>query len=59
MSNRKQLASVIEEIIVSEHLDVDDVSEQTIEEYKSLNQKCDQIISKIKDRKGKNQPPNT
>ena len=56
MSHRKQLAKVIEEIIVSEHLDVEDVNEQTIEEYKSLNQKCDQIISKIKDRKSKSQP---
>ena len=57
MNHRKQLANVIEDIIVSEHLDIEDINADTIQEYKSLNEKCDQVISKIKKRKSKSQPP--
>lgn len=55
MSHRKQLATVIENIIFSEELDPKNVEESTINDYKSLNEKCDTIISKIKKRK--EQPP--
>jgi len=51
MNHRRQLANVIEDILISDYLDVENVSATTIQEYKSLNEKCDQVISKIKKRK--------
>lgn len=57
MSHRKQLASVIEEIIINDHLEAKDVNEEMINDYKSLNEKCDIVISKINKRKNKKQSP--
>jgi hypothetical protein len=56
MSHRTQLAKVIEEVIESEKIDPEDVNPEMLNGYKSLNEKCDVVISKIKKRKSKNQP---
>lgn len=53
MHSRKQLASVIDQIITSEQEQVSEVEASTIDEYKKLNEKCDTVITKIKTRKGK------
>lgn len=49
MHSRKQLAIVIDEIIASEN----NVSleESIVNDYKKLNEKCDSIICKIRNRK--------
>lgn len=57
MTHRTQLAKVIEEVIESDKVNSKDVSQDMLDEYKSLNDKCDIVISKIKQRKSKNQPP--
>jgi hypothetical protein len=51
MHARKQLATVIDQIVTSEK--VEEVETSTIDEYKKLNEKCDTVITKIKTRKGK------
>lgn len=53
MHSRKQLATVIDTIITSEQEKVAEVEASTIDEYKKLNEKCDDVITKIKTRKGK------
>jgi galactitol-specific phosphotransferase system IIB component len=53
MHSRKQLATVIEQVLTSEQEQVSEVDSSTIDEYKKLNEKCDTIITKIKTRKGK------
>ena len=53
MHSRKQLATVIDQIITSEQEKVAEVEASTIDEYKKLNEKCDTVITKIKTRKGK------
>lgn len=51
MHARKQLAQVIDEVLEA---DTDeDVESTVVEEYKKLNDKCDDVISKIKVRKDK------
>jgi hypothetical protein len=46
---RKQLSSVINQIIQTENSYM--VQPEIIDAYKQLNDKCDKIISKIKNRK--------
>lgn len=53
MHSRKRLATVIDQIITSEQEQVKEVEASTIDEYKKLNEKCDTVITKIKNRKGK------
>lgn len=53
MHSRKQLANVIDQILTSEEEKVSEVEASTIDEYKKLNEKCDTVITKIKNRKGK------
>lgn len=53
MHSRKQLATVIDQILTTEKEQVTEVEAATIDEYKKLNEKCDTVISKIKTRKGK------
>ena len=50
MHSRKQLAEVIEQIINTETIQVES---STIDDYKKLNDKCDDVINKIKHRKSK------
>lgn len=57
-SNR-QLNAAIEDITIDENVVIEEVSETTINDYEKLNNKCDNVISKIKTRKKKNQPQTT
>lgn len=50
---RQASASTSEAIVISEPLPIEDLEEATVEEYKKLNDKCDQVMSKIKGRKEK------
>lgn len=52
MESRKQSDSIFNRIINIEWTSSDTVAE-IIRDYERLNEKCDQIISKIKDRKQK------
>lgn len=53
MHSRKRLATVIDQILTTEEKQVNEVETSTVDDYKKLNDKCDAVISKIKDRKGK------
>jgi hypothetical protein len=53
MHARKRLANVIEQIIQSEKEQLEEVEVSTVDDYKKLNDKCDAVIGKIKNRKGK------
>lgn len=53
MHSRKQLATVIDQILTTEKEKVDEVEASTVDDYKKLNDKCDAVIGKIKTRKGK------
>lgn len=58
MHSRKQLANVIDLCIVDVAMAEEEqviVKETIIEDYKRLNEKCDIIITKIKNRKIKKQ----
>lgn len=50
---RKQLAQVIEQILETQEENVKEADSTTVEEYKKLNDKCDIVIGKVKNRKGK------
>lgn len=50
---RKQLSTAINTIILSEPSHIDGVEVEILEDYEKLNEKCDQVISKIKVRKEK------
>lgn len=52
MHSRKQLAQVIDQIIVDVK-DNSDVEPSIVDEYKKLDEKCDEVICKIKNRKVK------
>lgn len=52
MHSRKQLANVIDQILTSEQ-EIETLERNTVEDYKKLNEKCDVIIGKIKERKSK------
>ncbi len=54
MFNRQQVSSVIDKIILDE-TDTELVEKETVSGYKELNDKCDVVISKIKNRKAKKQ----
>lgn len=52
INNRKKINAAINTLIVIEsEIDPDQVGDETVEDYKKLNDKCDIIISKIKKRK--------
>jgi hypothetical protein len=54
MHSRKQLASVIDQILTTTEQDkLEEVESSTVDDYKKLNDKCDVVIGKIKSRKGK------
>lgn len=48
---RRQLSTTSEAVTLTESIAIEEVEEATVEDYKKLNEKCDKIISKIKDRK--------
>ena len=53
MHSRKQLATVIDQILTTEKEQLEELETTTVDDYKKLNDKCDVVINKIKDRKGK------
>jgi hypothetical protein len=52
MHSRKQLAQVIDQLIIESEID-EDIEPSIVDEYKRLDKKCDVVIDKIKTRKGK------
>lgn len=54
MTHDKQFDSILNKIIDTDWLNGDTESvDELIHSYEELNQKCDEIISKIKNRKSK------
>ncbi len=53
MHSRKRLAKVIDQIIISEQEQLEELETTTVDDYKKLNDKCDAVIGKIKNRKSK------
>jgi hypothetical protein len=53
MRARKRLAEVIDQILTVETTQKESVEASTVDEYKKLNDKCDAVIGKIKNRKSK------
>lgn len=53
MHSRKRLAKVIDQILTTEQEQVEELETTTVDDYKKLNEKCDAVIGKIKNRKGK------
>ena len=57
MSPQRQLSNFIDTILIayvlSGNAEMQDVKKDIIEDYKKLNDKCDSIILKIKNRKQK------
>lgn len=53
MHSRKQLATVIDQILTTEKEQLEELETTTVDDYKKLNDKCDVVIGKIKNRKGK------
>jgi len=50
---RKQLSSVIDKIIQIDASEAEEVKPELLDDYKKLNEKCDDVITKIKTRKSK------
>jgi hypothetical protein len=50
MHSRKQVAAVLDQILDKQEV-VQEIEPQIVEEYKRLNEKCEQVICRIKDRK--------
>jgi hypothetical protein len=51
MHSRKRLAKVIDQILTSEQEQLEELETTTVDDYKKLNDKCDAVIGKIKNRK--------
>jgi len=54
---RKQLTTVIDKIVTTA-ADTTTVEPEIIDDYKKLNDKCDDVITKIRNRKEKSAKPN-
>ena len=50
---RHSIASTAEVITITEPVAMEELEDKTVEDYRKLNEKCDQIMSKKKDRKKK------
>jgi hypothetical protein len=48
MQPRKQLAHVIDELLASEEVSLE---QTTLDEYKKLSEACDEVLEKIRKRK--------
>lgn len=53
MHSRKRLANVIDQILTSEKEQLEEVEATIVDDYKKLNDKCDNTITNIKTRKSK------
>lgn len=51
MSRKRIVAVANEAIVYTDPLPIEDLEDATVEEYKELNKKCDNVIVKIKNRK--------
>lgn len=51
-------AATTENVVLADTVEVDPVEEQVINDYKKLDERCDLVISKIKDRKKKSRKKN-
>ena len=51
MSDKRATNLSNESIDVKDTLSIENINIETIEEYKTLNEKCDKVIVKIKNRK--------
>lgn len=51
MSHKRAVALSGEIMEIKEPLNAEEIELETLEEYKSLNEKCDKVIIKIKSRK--------
>ena len=50
---RNQLSRIMSTVISAESIHIEDVDDTILFEYQKLNDKCDTIINRIKDRKEK------
>lgn len=48
---RRILNTASESLVLTEPVVIEELDKSTVEDYNKLNDKCDQVISKIKDRK--------
>jgi hypothetical protein len=55
--SRKRILATSEAIVYTDPLPIEDLEETTVEDYKTLNEKCDKVIVKIKSRKERKQKP--
>lgn len=53
MPQKRAVALSIDISEIQDPIILEDVEVETLEEYKALNEKCDQVIVKIKDRKAR------
>lgn len=51
--SRNQLSRIMSNVILTESIHIEDIGDTILSEYQKLNDKCDTIINKIKDRKEK------
>lgn len=52
MEHRKQITGIVDKIIATEWVNGDtDSVDELIHSYEELNEKCDKVISRIKERK--------
>ena len=51
-------AATTENVVLADTVEVDPVEERVINDYKKLDERCDLVISKIKDRKKKSRKKN-
>lgn len=59
MPRSKQLAEVIDQIIDTDPTIEQDIEPVIVEDYKKLNDKCDQVIMKIRKRKKRDHNQNS
>lgn len=55
--SRKRILATSEALVYTDPLPIEDLEETTVEDYKTLNEKCDKVIVKIKNRKERKQKP--
>jgi len=53
MPQKRAVALSIDVSDVQDAVIAEDIEVETLEEYKTLNEKCDKVIVKIKDRKAR------
>lgn len=59
MHSHKQLASIIDPVIISEQEQMSDIESSIIDEYKKLEEACIRVLKKNKTRKNKKNVQNS